>query len=202
MTQVEQIYARLFMHIDAATSLLLKQDLVDAEFIREQNQRIFTKLYAIQDAALMRSFSQVPIQKAKLQFHHSEKMSNKSTGLSDDDYGSISRRSSPYSTKSSPLNESRYPSDRTTPCSTDSPHTPKRDLGVAEPIVRHDLDHPTGNASDLLHPAHSGPYIYFISSQRDVKIKEIKDYKAFYSIHPPVNHLNYRQTAQPLAQNH
>jgi hypothetical protein len=32
MAQVQQIYARLFSHIDVATSLLLKQDLVDAEF--------------------------------------------------------------------------------------------------------------------------------------------------------------------------
>ena len=31
MAQVQQIYARLFTHIDVATSLLLKQDLVDAE---------------------------------------------------------------------------------------------------------------------------------------------------------------------------
>jgi hypothetical protein len=61
MAQVQQIYARLFTHIDIATSLPLKQDLVDAEFVREQHQRIFTKLNAIQDAALMRSFSQVPI---------------------------------------------------------------------------------------------------------------------------------------------
>jgi hypothetical protein len=58
---VQQIYARLVTHIDAATSLLLKQDLVDAEFVREQNQRTFAKLNAIQDAALMRSSSQVPV---------------------------------------------------------------------------------------------------------------------------------------------
>ena len=44
MAQVQQIYARLFTHIDVATLLLLKQDLVDAEFVREQNQRIFAKL--------------------------------------------------------------------------------------------------------------------------------------------------------------
>jgi hypothetical protein len=62
MAQVQQIYARLFTRIDVATSLLLKQDLVDAEFVREQNQRIFTTLNAIQDAALMRSSSQIPIQ--------------------------------------------------------------------------------------------------------------------------------------------
>jgi hypothetical protein len=31
MARVQQIYARLFTHIDVATSLLLKQDLVDAE---------------------------------------------------------------------------------------------------------------------------------------------------------------------------
>jgi hypothetical protein len=41
------------------------------------------------------------------------------------DYGSISRRSFPcISTKSLPLDESGYPSDRSTPCSIDSPHTP------------------------------------------------------------------------------
>ena len=61
MVQVQQIYARLFTHIDTATSLLLKQDLVDAEFVREQHQKIVTKFNAIQDAALMRSSSQVPI---------------------------------------------------------------------------------------------------------------------------------------------
>ena len=61
MAQVQQIYARLFAHIDVATSMLLKQDLVDAEFVREQNQRIFTKLNAIQDTALMRSSSKVPV---------------------------------------------------------------------------------------------------------------------------------------------
>src|ERR1700733_2721511 len=90
MAQVQQIYARLFTHIEVATSLLLKQDLVDAEFVREQNQRIFTKLNAIQDAALMRSSSQVPIQEAELQFLHTEDMSNGPISLGDsDDYGSI-----------------------------------------------------------------------------------------------------------------
>jgi hypothetical protein len=120
MAQVQQIYARLFSHIDVATSLLLKQDLVDAEFAREQNQRIFTKLNAIQDAALMQSSSQVPIQ-----FLHTENISNEPISLGgNDDYGSISRRSSPcISTKSLPLDESGYPSDGSTPCSTDSPHT-------------------------------------------------------------------------------
>src|SRR5436309_15732367 len=116
MVQVQQIYAHLFTHIDLATSLLLKQDLVDAEFVREQNQRIFTRLNAIQDAALMRSSSQVPIQEAELQFLHNEDMSNGPTSLGDnDDYGS---------TKSPPLDESGYPSDGSTPCSTDSSHTP------------------------------------------------------------------------------
>ena len=42
MAQIQQIYARLITHIDAATSPLLKQDLVDVEFVREQNKRIFT----------------------------------------------------------------------------------------------------------------------------------------------------------------
>ena len=61
MAQVQQIYARLFTHIDITTSLLLKQDLVDVEFVREQNQRIFIELNIIQDTALIRNSSQVPI---------------------------------------------------------------------------------------------------------------------------------------------
>jgi hypothetical protein len=124
MAQIQQIYARLVTHIDAATSLLLKQDLVDAEFVREQNQMTFAKLNAIQDAALMRSSSQVPIQEADLQFLHIEDMSNGPSLGDNDGYGSISQRSSPcISTKSLPLDESGYPSDGSTPCSTDSPHT-------------------------------------------------------------------------------
>jgi hypothetical protein len=119
MAQVQQIYARLFARIDVATSLLLKQDLLDAEFVREQNQRIFTKLNAIQDAALIRSSSQ------EVEFHN-EDMSDGPISLGDsDDCGSISRHSSPcISTKSLPLDESGYPSDGSTPCKTDSPHTP------------------------------------------------------------------------------
>ena len=54
MAQTREIYARLFRYVDAATSLLLKQDLVNAEFIRAENQRIFTKLVAVQDAATLR----------------------------------------------------------------------------------------------------------------------------------------------------
>ena len=85
MAQVQQIYAHLFAHIDVATSLLLKQDLVDAEFVREQNQRIFIKLNAIQDAALTRSSSQ----EAELPFLHNEDMSDGPISLGDnDDYGS------------------------------------------------------------------------------------------------------------------
>jgi hypothetical protein len=51
-------------------------------------------------------------------------MSNGPISLDDnDDYGPISRHSSPcISTKSLPLDESGYPSDGSTPCSTDSPH--------------------------------------------------------------------------------
>jgi hypothetical protein len=65
------------------------------------------------------------IQEADLQFLHTEDMSNGPISLGDnDDYGPISRRSSPcISTKSLPLDESGYPSDGSTPCSTDSPHT-------------------------------------------------------------------------------
>jgi hypothetical protein len=36
MAQVQQIYARLFTHIDVATSLLLKQDLVDAKVVARE----------------------------------------------------------------------------------------------------------------------------------------------------------------------
>ena len=36
MAQVQQIYARLFTHIDITTSLLLKQDLVDVEFVKQR----------------------------------------------------------------------------------------------------------------------------------------------------------------------
>jgi hypothetical protein len=85
-------------------------------------QRIFAKLNAIQDAVLVRSSSQ----EAELQFLHNEDISDGPISLSDnDDYGSISRRSSPcISTKSLPLDESGYPSDGSTPCRTDSPHPP------------------------------------------------------------------------------
>jgi hypothetical protein len=83
-----------------------------------------TKLNAIQDAALMRSSSQVPIQEAELQFLYTEDMSNGPSLGDNDDYGSISRRSSLcISTKSLPLDGSGYPSDGSTPCTTDSPHT-------------------------------------------------------------------------------
>jgi hypothetical protein len=75
-----------------------------------------TKLNAIQDAALMRGSSLVPIQEAELQFLHNEDMSNGSISLSNnDDYGS---------TKSLPLDESGCPSDESILCNIDSPHTP------------------------------------------------------------------------------
>jgi hypothetical protein len=83
-----------------------------------------TKLNAIQDAALMRSSSQVPIQEAELQFLHTKDMSNGPSLGDNDDYGSISRRSSLcISTKSLLLDESGYPSDGSTLYTTDSPHT-------------------------------------------------------------------------------
>jgi hypothetical protein len=41
MAQVQQIYARLFTHVDVATSLLLKQDLVDAEFVRTKPEDFY-----------------------------------------------------------------------------------------------------------------------------------------------------------------
>jgi hypothetical protein len=125
----------------------------------------FAQLHAIQDAALMRSSSQIPVQEAELPISSIvRRCPTDRRGLSDDDYGSISRRSSPCSTKSSPLDESGYPSGGSTPCSTDSPHTPERDLGVAESIIRHDLDHPAGSASDPLRPAHSGPHAHSVPS--------------------------------------
>jgi hypothetical protein len=76
--------------------------LINAEFVREQNQRILSKLYTVQDAGLMRSSSQVPIQEAELLYN--EDVSNGPISLGDnDDHGSISRRSFPrISTKSLP----------------------------------------------------------------------------------------------------
>jgi hypothetical protein len=148
--------------------------LVDAEFV---NQRIFYKLSAIQDAALMRSSSQVPIQEAEF---HNEDMSNGPISLSDnDDYGSISRRSSPYiSTKSLPshVQSNQYtPNDpalrvrsESFPMSdslvdgvsgrllTDKQHSSQHESGldVAGPTVRHDLDHSAG----------SGPHAHTVPS--------------------------------------
>jgi hypothetical protein len=232
MAQVQQIYACLFAHIDVATSLL-KQDLVDAEFVREQNQRIFTKLNAIQDATLMRSFPQ----EAEL---HNEYMSDGRISLGDsDDYGSISRRSSPcIPTKSLPLDESGYPPDRSTPCRTDSPHVPSyvpsnrnspNDLalpvrseffpmsdslvdGVSGRLltgIQHSLRHEpsldvTGSSvrHDLDQSAGSGPYAHSVPSQGDIWEEETRDHEVFYSIHPPANYLNYRQTTQSLTQDH
>jgi hypothetical protein len=141
----------------------------------------------------MRSSSQVSIQKAELQFHHSKKGSNGSTGLSDDDYGSILRRLSSYSTKSLSLNESGYPSDKITPYSIDFSRISKRDLGVAKSIIRYNLNYSAGSALDLLHLTYNSLYIYSISGQEDVKIKKIRNHKAFYSIHLSANYLNYKQ---------
>jgi hypothetical protein len=96
-------------------------------------------------------------------------------------------------TKFLPLDKSGYPLDKTILYSIDSSYIPKRDLGVAEPIVQYNLDHPINSASDLLYPAYNNPYIYSVPSQEDIKIKKIKNYKAFYFIHPPADYLNYRQ---------
>jgi hypothetical protein len=52
--QTQEIYTRLFICVDAATLLLLKQEIVDAEFIRAETKRIFTELGAVQDAATLR----------------------------------------------------------------------------------------------------------------------------------------------------
>jgi hypothetical protein len=73
---------------------------------------------------------------------------------------------------------------------TDKQHSPRHepDLDVAGPTVRHDLDHSAG----------SGPHAHSVPSQGDIGDKETRDH--FYSIHPPADHLNYRQTTQPLAQ--
>ena len=218
MAQVQQIYARLFTHVDVATSLLLKQDLVDAEFVREQNQRIFTKLNAIQDAALMRSSSQ----EAELQFLHNEDMSDGPISLGDnDDYGSISRRSSPCIS-----NESGYPSDGSAPCSTDSLQTsshassnqntlndlvlrvrsesfPMSDSlvdGVSGRLLtdkqhspRHEPDLDVARPTvryDLDHSTGSGPHAHSVPSQGDIGDKETRDYEVFYSNHPPADYLN------------
>jgi len=42
--QTQNIYTRLFICVDAATSLLLKQEMVEAEFARAEIGRIFTEL--------------------------------------------------------------------------------------------------------------------------------------------------------------
>src|SRR5437764_7347170 len=87
------------------------------------------RVFHVQLAALPRLWSAFlaanVIQEAEIQFLHTEDMSNGLISLGDnDDYGLISRGSSPcISTKSLPLDESRYPSAGSTPCSTDSPHT-------------------------------------------------------------------------------
>jgi hypothetical protein len=52
--QIQDIYTRLFICVDAATSLLLKQEIAEAEFIRAEIKRIFTELGAVQDAATLR----------------------------------------------------------------------------------------------------------------------------------------------------
>jgi hypothetical protein len=64
MARTRELYARRFRCVDAATSLLLKQELVDAAFIRAENQRIFTKLVAVQDAATLQR--QASVQRADL----------------------------------------------------------------------------------------------------------------------------------------
>ena len=80
----------------------------------------FTKLNAIQDAALMRSSSQ----EAELQFLHNEDISNGPISLgNNNDSGSISQYLFPsISTKSLPLNESKYLSNKTISYSTDFPY--------------------------------------------------------------------------------
>jgi hypothetical protein len=90
------------------------------------------------------------------------------------------------------LNKSKYSSNKITSCNTDFSHTSKRDLDVIEFIVRHDLNHSVNNASDSLRFAHSSLHAYFVSSQENVEIKKIKDYKAFYFIYSLINYLNYR----------
>jgi hypothetical protein len=107
---VWRIYARLFTHIDVTAS---RGGLGRRRIRRRTKPEDF---YQTRDAALMRSSSQVPIREAELRFLHNEDMSDEPTSLGDDgDYGS---------TKFLPLGESGYPSDGSTPCSTDSPHTP------------------------------------------------------------------------------
>jgi hypothetical protein len=52
--QTQGIYTYLFICVDAAASLLLKQEMVEAEFIRVEIKRIFTELGAVQDVATLR----------------------------------------------------------------------------------------------------------------------------------------------------
>jgi hypothetical protein len=76
------------------TALLFKQDLIDAEFIKAENQRSFAKLDAVQDAGLLRSSFQVPIEEAELRVPHKQDVSNQPISLGDkNDHGLICPRS-------------------------------------------------------------------------------------------------------------
>jgi hypothetical protein len=120
MTQIREIYIRLFVQVDAATSLLLKQDLIDAEFIKAENHRIFTKLNAVQDAATLRSSSQLSIQEAEPHPSYKLDVPIEPTSLGyNDDSSSTSQRPLAYVS-----DDCEDALDEPTPSSTNSPRTP------------------------------------------------------------------------------
>ena len=152
-------------------------------------------------------------------------MSNGPISLSDNnDYGSVSF---PHIlTKSLPLDESGYSPDGSTPCSTDSPHTPLEPSNQNtsnDPVLR--VRSESFHMSDSLADEVSGRFltdkqysprhkpgldlhyvlltvglIYIPFLAKGYGNEETRDHEVFHSIYLSAAHLNYRQTTQPLAQ--
>jgi hypothetical protein len=134
MAQAQEIYAQLFLHVDAATSQLLEQELIDAEIIRAENQRIFAKLGAVQEAATLQCSQQASVQEAELRFSHGHNVPTEAIRL-DDEVGlsSIPGGSSICaSAKSLDLDDTNVDENapnESTPSSTNSPRTLSDVLG-------------------------------------------------------------------------
>jgi hypothetical protein len=94
MAQTQEIYAHLLVCVDAAISLLLGQELADAEFIKAANQRIFTKLGAVQEAATLQCSRLASVQEAGLRLSNVHNVPNDPIRPGDEaDLSSISGRS-------------------------------------------------------------------------------------------------------------
>ena len=163
MAQTREIYAHLLNHVNIAISLLLKRELIDTEFIRAENQRIFAKLSAVQDAAALRSSREASVQEAELRLSDGYDMPAEPTTLGDDaGVGSIPRRSSSCASDKSlhldGTNSGGNGPDEYTPSSTNSPRTPSDELGNGDTLdsealrVRsdsfHTLDLPANGVSE------------------------------------------------------